>query len=529
MGLALISSLLSAQPNWDWGFGQQGFMNDIVTDSNGYSYVVGQVWPAGFAGFPLVDGGGFLAKVSPNGNVLWCRAFTNAQFDELELRNNLLYATGKGHWNIAIGSHTFTVDSTIHAYLVAQFDTSGTENWVNISYYTGDIATGDIDANDAGELFIAASGYLQIYTDVDTLDFGWWNRQVLVWKYAPDGTLQWIRSAGCPGSKSRGLGIACDESGSAYLTGFASTDSTYCEEVLFGSLVVPVPSSFFLTKVDGAGNFVWVKHGFGAIGRDVEYLGGDSIAVIGHFYDSTNAVGSTVLESERFDMFMGSFDLEGDAGWSYQSHVTNDSSYCEGIRLQRSDDGSLIALTHGLYSIVFDGTLVNSVGDGFQVSKFSPTGLRYWTATMETYPGSPGNYIEPHGLSSDGDGRAYVSGQFICQTGMDPYLAWSTDSIQGALSNYTLFVARTDDNVLTTSSIALDRPTIYPNPTNGLLTTSDPSQGISIAVLDLSGRAVLPEQRVSRYLDISALADGVYLIRTHYGQEVWLSRIILQR
>ncbi len=498
-------------------------MEDIATDPDGYSYVVGQAYDStGFMGFPTVDGGGFLAKVSPAGSVIWSHAFTHASFDQIELKNNVLYATGIGHWNVVVGNHSAFVDSTLHGYLVASFDTSGNDLWLNTSYYTGDIATGDIDANDDGELFIAAAGYSQIYTDIDTIDFGWWNRQVLICKFSPTGQLQWISTAGCPGSKSRAVGIACDNSGAAYVTGFAHTDSAYCEEAHFGEFTVALPSMFYLTKISSDGQFVWLDQGFGATGKDVEYIGNDTIAVTGYFYDSTDAVGSTTLQSLRFDMFVATFDVNGNPGWAYQSNAGNDSSYCTGLKLEKSGDGDLLVLGELLGSVTMDGQSVNPEGAAFHVSKISRSGVRLWSATMAEQP-TGFSTIEPHGLSSDAAGRAYVSGTFNTSN----WLAWNTDSLQGSVSDYSMFVARTADDALSISSPHLiEGINVYPNPCSNILhleLCQDAPDQFAVDVLSTTGEFIIHGIRNGRQasLDVSSLAPGLYVARITCHAQVY--------
>ncbi|MBK7268935.1 MAG: hypothetical protein IPI07_05305 [Flavobacteriales bacterium] len=184
--ITLSSQLLSAQQPWDWGFGHAGHIWDIATDADGYSYVVGHAYDTvGFMGVQTDPGGGFLAKVSPTGSMIWTQTFTNAIFLEIELKNDLLYATGEGETNVVVGSHSFFVDpGQGWACLVASFDTTGNDLWVNCLRSPEDISANDLDVNDAGELFIAGTGREAIYTNTDTLYLNSPWAQVLILKYA---------------------------------------------------------------------------------------------------------------------------------------------------------------------------------------------------------------------------------------------------------------------------------------------------------------------------------------------------------
>jgi hypothetical protein len=81
-----------------------------------------------------------------------------------------------------------------------------------------------------------------------------------------------------------------------------------------------------------------------------------------------------------------------------------------------------------------------------------------------------------------------------------------------------------------------DKYSVYPNPVSSRLTvTSDmqPLKSSDIAVYDLQGKLyrVNTSRQVSAYkveLDISSLANGVYMIRVNTGTENKVFRIIKQ-
>ncbi|MBK6752304.1 MAG: T9SS type A sorting domain-containing protein [Flavobacteriales bacterium] len=528
--ITLSSQLLSAQQPWDWGFGHAGHIWDIATDADGYSYVVGHAYDTvGFMGVQTDPGGGFLAKVSPTGSMIWTQTFTNAIFLEIELKNDLLYATGEGETNVVVGSHSFFVDpGQGWACLVASFDTTGNDLWVNCLRSPEDISANDLDVNDAGELFIAGTGREAIYTNTDTLYLNSPWAQVLILKYAPGGSVEWITTAGCISSETFATGIACDELGAAYITGSAY-DGMFvdCDSLEFGPFTMPSTSSFFLTKVDGAGDFVWLRHAFGAMATDVEYLGGNAVAVIGNFSDSTNAVGTSTLLSQTTDMFMGSFDLDGVPGWSYRSEAANDPALCGGRTLDRSPDGGLFALSSGSGSILFDGTTVNTTGHGVQVSKFAVDGTRQWTAVMEGHPDT--NWFSHYGgLASDQEGRAYVAGCFNSGT-PSAWLTLGTYSVTGTLNGFSLYVARTNDITEGLPEAALPDFSIYPNPTSGIIRVEGITANAQVTFTDARGRVVVPSRIAKGLFDMNGMDDGMYMIRIRDGAHDGIGRVVVMR
>ncbi|TNF24798.1 MAG: T9SS type A sorting domain-containing protein [Bacteroidetes bacterium] len=77
---------------------------------------------------------------------------------------------------------------------------------------------------------------------------------------------------------------------------------------------------------------------------------------------------------------------------------------------------------------------------------------------------------------------------------------------------------------------------IYPNPSNGLLTLSIEGQAdaLDATVVDMSGKTVHAEQlgsigsRVQKNLDLTGLANGVYMLRLQHGDDALVKRLIIQ-
>lgn len=529
--LCMLSSVSNAQQVWDWGFGQSGFALDIATDPNGYSYMVGKAYDStGFMGFPTVGSGAYLAKVTPTGTVLWCRAFTNVHLEAVELKDDIVFAAGVGYSPLVIGNQTFTLDSTGQGYVVAAFDTAGNELWVNCAEATSGLSTGDIDANDNGELFVAASGYGMLIAATDTFDLAQGATSILVLKYAANGALEWVNSVGCgPGTKARAYGVSCDPEGNAYVTGFASLGGAVnCDSLRFGALGMPLSARFFLVQVDAGGTFQWLRYGYNATGTDVECLDNDSLVVTGSFPDSTNAVGPGVLHSDRIDMFMGSFGLDGGVGWAYRSEVASDSSFCSGVKLAKAGEGTFLLLSNATNSVDFDGLTMLADGSGLQLSGFSFGGDRLWTATMEIHPAvSNTTGIAPHGLSSDEEGRGYVCGYFSSPNGPNYFLTWSTDSIQGPTTGASNFLARTALGPDGSADELSQLCGVFPNPSEGRfhLRTSVPDL---VTVVDMNGISVTPRLGPG-WIELEGLPNGIYVLRLVWPQKSITERLLLLR
>jgi hypothetical protein len=69
---------------------------------------------------------------------------------------------------------------------------------------------------------------------------------------------------------------------------------------------------------------------------------------------------------------------------------------------------------------------------------------------------------------------------------------------------------------------------IYPNPTGGVLFIDDVDSSISkVTIFDLTGKQVkLFESSLTNKIDLSNLANGLYIITVHVGKDVFSRKLI---
>ncbi|MCS5536264.1 MAG: SBBP repeat-containing protein, partial [Candidatus Poseidoniales archaeon] len=155
---------------------------------------------------------------------------------------------------------------------------NGAWDWVQKAGGTNSDQCHDIAVDDGGNITI--TGY---YYSSSTANFGsqsmsgQGSNDIFISRLDTNGNWIWSKSAGGT-SADYGYGVAMDNSGNAYLTGY------YYNTGYFGSITLSAYSydEAFLAKLDNTGNFVWAKRFYGSYyqrGRDVDVNANGDIAV----------------------------------------------------------------------------------------------------------------------------------------------------------------------------------------------------------------------------------------------------------
>ena len=318
----------------------------VATDNFGHVYMTGQV-----------DGNdAFLNKFDSTGTLLWQHRVGGAGLDltwdvSVDPAGNIAMA------GFTAGSLA-GMNAGGHDVLLTTFDASGVQLWTRQLGSSGDDQAYGVDADGMGNIYLAgvASGQLDSRTaesddlfiaKFDPSGTHLWTRQAgssdqetvlglaadavgnayitgwtrgdlaapvnghtdsFVRKYGPTGDILWTRQLGMTG-EDIGFGIATDDFGNAYVTGYTSGDLTKPNAGALDGYVI---------KFDGEGNVVWQDQ-FGGSSNDV----GQEISVdaAGNVYvaGATAAgplVGASNLANE--DVLLRKYDAAGQLVWNKQ-------------------------------------------------------------------------------------------------------------------------------------------------------------------------------------------------------------------
>ncbi len=380
----------------------------------------------------------FVIRLDADGNKQWGRQAggTSTFYDEgfgvaMDAAGNA-YVTGNFAGTASFGTVTLTGSGMNNSDIfLAKYAADGTVLWVREAASTGDDQGMDVSVDAAGNAYLA--GY--IYGDADfngtqVTSFG--NADIIVAKYAPDGTFQWVQAAGGT-SVDHANGIAADATGNCYVTGsFRNTAN-------FGSLAVNAQGSlsdFFVAKLgvveaceepiivaepvsitacaDGGAalgvsatgtdlSFQWMK-GTEEVGTDSPSLVFSSVSAEdeGDYYVViTGECGEVTSETVSITVNVCQFDWQ----WAV-THTTPQDAYGNGIAVDAQ--GNSYAIGSYFQSINFGSTVLTSAGSNdIFVTKHDADGNLLWAVSAGGTNQDLGNAI-----AVDADGNVLVTGTF---------------------------------------------------------------------------------------------------------------------
>lgn len=260
-----------------------------------------------------------------------------------------------------------------------------------------------IATDDSGNVYI--TGQIEYITRFDngTNIKARGSHDIFAAKYAPDGTLKWVQSAGGIGGDV-GYGIAVDALHNVYVTGemekvcyFSPTDS----------LTSNGGNDIFISKYDSNGQFLWAKS-FGSTESDKGYsliTNSNGDIFLTGFYSAHIYFDNIHLSPGGYaDIYTMKLNTDGDVQWVKRA-IGAGHEKGKGITYDQS--GNLYVAGYFSGQTTFSGTTINnnSVTGGYLV-KYDPNGQLIWVK---------GNccgesYYESIGI--DSDGFLYAAGNF---------------------------------------------------------------------------------------------------------------------
>ena len=380
------------------------------------------------------------------------------------------YVTGELGGTTTFGSG-ITLTSAAEDIIVAKYNGGGDLVWVK--------QAGGIKNDRGFSIAVDASGNSYVTGQFqDSSSFGpgvvltsAGNRDIFVAKYNTDGDLLWVKQAG-GSDDDRGYGIAVDELGYSYVTGYFTGSATFGPGEANQTILESAGDhDIFVAKYNNSGNLEWAKKAGGS-GTD----NGRGIAVdnLGNSYLTSFFTGSatfgagevneTILESAGFlDIYVAKYNGSGDLMWAKRAGGSGGTSNDVGFGIAVDVNGNSYVTGFFPGTVTFGQgeakqTILTSTGalDIF-VAKYDPNGILSW-AKQCGGSGDHGGF----GIAVDVNGNSYVTGFF----GASATFGGTALTSAGA---YDLFVAKYN------SSGILE----WANQAGGL---SDDETGLGIAV-----------------------------------------------
>lgn len=374
--LALTSFFLSAQTEHLWTKSYGGNSLDygagVALDQNGNIYTVGR-----FANTVDLDPGDgisnhtavastdvYIQKLDPQGNYIWSRAIGGQGEDQA----------------FALG-----VDDAGNVYLTGNF-------------------IGAVDFDPGAGVFQLSSSSLN---DTDAF----------ILKLDTDGNFQWAKQI-ASNETEYGYGIAVDEVGNCYATGYFS--QTVDLDPGEGTDLVTVEggtNDFYVVKLDSDGDYVW-GYGIGGSGQDRSYaieLDGDDLLICGHFgrsadFDPTEGVDflTTGTPSVALNGFLMKMTTDGDYVGAVSLGSSGEYEYARSVKTDA--DGNIFCTGYFRGTMDVDpsdevANLVSGGGRDVFLVKYTPELEYVWGLNA----GGGGNDYGRSLVVDEVTGAAYVA------------------------------------------------------------------------------------------------------------------------
>lgn len=278
-------------------------------------------------------------------------------------------------------------------------------------------------ANDGNAVSTDASGNIYVTGRFSgTTDFGGITLtplgiDIFVAKYNSAGILQWVKQAGGAGAFNYGYGIAVDNSGNVYVTGYIAAATNFG-----GTVLTPIGNNdVFVAKYNNIGTFQWAVHagaaGKYAIGRGIDVDAAGNAVIAGEFQGATNFGGTTLTAIGNKDIFLASYNNAGTLLWAKQGGTPGRSNLASSIA---ADGLGNIFITGELYGTTnLAGTNVTAIGDpDMFIANFNTSGILQWVKHAG-YPSIQNNGFTTTypargiAVTADGSGSLFVTGTFI--------------------------------------------------------------------------------------------------------------------
>lgn len=296
--------------------------NGIAVDAAHNSYVVGELEETvDFGSGIILQAAGsndvFLAKYSPEGNILWAKSWGTVENEKaLSVAvspSGDSYVTGYFASSITFGGTQLHSAGRREIFIV-KVNTSGNIVWAKKAGGTGDDKAEGI-ALDKNENFYIVGSFTQSASFSGTTITNSGKNSAFVAKYNSGGSILWARAAGACCDTTQYRCVATDENDNVYVAGYFNATASFGTNN-FNSTG---SADIVVAKYDDAGNLQWAKHA-GGIGEDIAY--GIAVDKINHFVYVTGLVSAPGnFDSYAYtisgfkDIFVVAYDESGNVVW----------------------------------------------------------------------------------------------------------------------------------------------------------------------------------------------------------------------
>ncbi|MBA2611440.1 MAG: SBBP repeat-containing protein [Bacteroidetes bacterium] len=521
----------------------------IVTDALGNVYTTGSFqgvadFDPGVGVVNLTSNGSddiFISKLDVNGNLVWAKSMGDTLneygFSLAVDAGGNVYTTGsfQGTVDFDPSALTTTLSSAGNEdVFITKLDATGNLVWAkSMGGTTSDF--GRSIAVDASGVY--TTGFFDGTSDLDpgaaTVNLtsaGLYD--IFISKLDAGGNFVWAKNMGGT-NYDVGNSIALDASGNVYTTGYFSGSADLDPGVATANATSSGLNDIFISKLDGAGNFVWAKNMGGSL-NDIAFS--MTIDATGNIYtagtfggnpDMDPGAGSFSLASNGSnDVFISKLTGAGNFVWA-KSFGGTTADYVYSVDTDPS--GNVYTAGYFQGTVDFDpGVATNSITSAGNydifISKLDGSGNFIWANSMG---GTMRDYA--YSLAVDASGNIYTTGWFEGVADLDPGNGTFNLTSTGAFDTYVLKIFQSPLGLIENSSES--NFSIYPNPSKEILnvtTTSFAANNLKIQLLNSLGQIILEEKMTVQTieLNIKSFANGLYFVKIVSDTDVITKKIV---
>lgn len=267
-------------------------------------------------------------------------------------------------------------------------------------------------ANYANRMDMVRSGTNRIYVIgefTDSRTFGSFTlnalgfNDVFIAAYDTSGTCLWAKQAGAQFALAYSGGIAADNSGNVYITGYFISQI----QIDAFSQLSTGASDIFIAKLDNNGNAAWLSTaGSSSNDEGISISCANNNLYLTGYFTGNAAFGTNNLSSSSTidkDIFLAKYDLNGNCTWAYKAGGTGED---RGLSVKKDNSNNIILCGSFNGTAMFGTNQVVSSGSGDAfIAKYTDTGTNTWVSKG----GGTGN-DNAYSLGIDQTDNYYITG-----------------------------------------------------------------------------------------------------------------------
>ena len=493
----------------------------------------------------------YLAKINPQGEVMWIQTFTGAVGGIAKIEDMVANAAGDifvvGKFINEIDFDTITVTSNFGDgdMFLAKFNKDGAIQWVETSDSQPGFSSStgaSIALGPTGDIIV--SGFVKNNVNFQGVPIQvTGNAANFLASYDSNANLNWVRAYGASYPLSVRSEIAVDSNNEIYWVGNAASTAS-SNLATFDTISFNVEyGAMFIAKFNEDGDVIWLNayqgdelSTFPIVASDLALdPNNNSVTIAGAFKDTVNFGNTTLTESSILgtDLFVVRFATNGDVMWAKQSHGVAEPVKVYDI--DANDQGEVFVAMRVFNSM---GLTPFTLGEGINaqtvtldgatngvVAKYKTDGELDWMKVMFGTGAS-----EFHAVVATGSDQAVFSGFFTSTVVLDDTSLVATPGSNSS----NVFVASCNGE----SATSIFKPgvleigvKVYPNPAKDQVYIElEENQKINqITISNLQGQLLrtVSNPSLKEKISLDRFSVGLYLIGIHTKEGVLNRKLVL--